>query len=278
MTELERRCQVLLLAYPADYRAERGEEMLATLLEAARPAQRWPGRRETAGLMLGGLRARMLRNQRLSAWADVRLAILLALAIVVAFIAVRSAAIGIAPVWRGWSLNSRWLEVEGIAGLGLPAIVLIWCGPRLLAALALAGAGLLYLHLAGAWNPVLSAPVLPIFLLALFTVASPRPPRSWLCWVLLMVAWSALWELAAFISPLRPLVLSPWLLIPLLFCAVLWMVMDARLMLAAAIVLAVFLLSAAGLELPRSDELSYDAIIAMLSLTALVRMRRVSPL
>jgi hypothetical protein len=49
---------VLLRCYPADYRRERGDEMLATLVDCAAPGQRRPTMRETAALIRGGLRAR----------------------------------------------------------------------------------------------------------------------------------------------------------------------------------------------------------------------------
>jgi hypothetical protein len=57
-TSLERRYRRLLRAYPATYRRRRGDELLATLLEAAAPGQRYPTLRETLGLLGGGLSAR----------------------------------------------------------------------------------------------------------------------------------------------------------------------------------------------------------------------------
>jgi hypothetical protein len=57
-TSLERRYRRLLRANPAAYRRRRGDELLATLLEAAAPGQRHPGLRETLGLLGGGLSAR----------------------------------------------------------------------------------------------------------------------------------------------------------------------------------------------------------------------------
>jgi len=57
-TSLERRYRHLLHAYPAAYRRRRGDELLATLLEAAAPGQRHPTLRETLGLLGGGLSVR----------------------------------------------------------------------------------------------------------------------------------------------------------------------------------------------------------------------------
>ena len=70
---LRRRYERLLFTYPSAYRRAHGEEMLGTLLEAARPDQRFPALRESASLLLGGLRTRaqqaaMQSPRRL--WAD----------------------------------------------------------------------------------------------------------------------------------------------------------------------------------------------------------------
>jgi hypothetical protein len=42
MSKLERRCRLLLTAYPAEYRRERGEEILGTLLETTLLGRNWP--------------------------------------------------------------------------------------------------------------------------------------------------------------------------------------------------------------------------------------------
>ena len=47
---LERRARWLLRAYPAAYRADRGEEITGTLLEATPPGRDWPPPWETARL------------------------------------------------------------------------------------------------------------------------------------------------------------------------------------------------------------------------------------
>jgi hypothetical protein len=46
---LERCVRALLLAYPAQYRRERGEEIVGTLLEAAPPGRRFPSAPGTPG-------------------------------------------------------------------------------------------------------------------------------------------------------------------------------------------------------------------------------------
>jgi hypothetical protein len=67
----ERRYRRLLRAYPAGYREAHGEEILGTLLEASgdRP---WPSAREAAGLVGGGLTARVRARAAapIAWWAD----------------------------------------------------------------------------------------------------------------------------------------------------------------------------------------------------------------
>jgi hypothetical protein len=58
VTPLERRCRLLLRAYPAWYRRKRSEEILGTLLEASPPGRRWPSFRDARALVIGGLRVR----------------------------------------------------------------------------------------------------------------------------------------------------------------------------------------------------------------------------
>jgi hypothetical protein len=70
---LRRRYERLLFTYPSAYRRAHGEEMISTLLEAARPDQRFPAPRETASLLLGGLRTRARQAARQSPrrlWTD----------------------------------------------------------------------------------------------------------------------------------------------------------------------------------------------------------------
>lgn len=72
MSDLEGRYRALLRAYPKRYRAERGDEIVGTLLDAAAPGQRRPTAREAASLILGGLRTRTGANVMAPrpAWRD----------------------------------------------------------------------------------------------------------------------------------------------------------------------------------------------------------------
>ncbi|GAA2290963.1 hypothetical protein GCM10010149_42680 [Nonomuraea roseoviolacea subsp. roseoviolacea] len=70
MTALERRYRRLLLAYPRKYRAAHGDELLDVLLESAAPGRSVPEPREVWGLLLGGVRSRIIDQARGSAWVD----------------------------------------------------------------------------------------------------------------------------------------------------------------------------------------------------------------
>jgi hypothetical protein len=69
---LERRARWLVGAYPAAYRADRGEEIVGTLLEAAPPGRNWPSPREAVSVIAAGLRARREANLRQGLPASLR--------------------------------------------------------------------------------------------------------------------------------------------------------------------------------------------------------------
>jgi DNA-binding PadR family transcriptional regulator len=56
---LEQRCRRLLLAYPRDYRAQRGDEIVSTMLDAMPAGRRWPDPADAADVVAGGLRYRL---------------------------------------------------------------------------------------------------------------------------------------------------------------------------------------------------------------------------
>jgi hypothetical protein len=80
-TKLERRARALLRAYPVEYRRDRAEEIIDTLLEAAPAGRSFPSARDSWSLLVGGRHARAARNRGLGARANLRLALLLGLAI-----------------------------------------------------------------------------------------------------------------------------------------------------------------------------------------------------
>jgi hypothetical protein len=70
---LERSYRRLLACYPARFRSEHGEELLAVLLASARDGQRRPGLAESASLLRSGLGMRLRPDTAQSArqgWAD----------------------------------------------------------------------------------------------------------------------------------------------------------------------------------------------------------------
>jgi hypothetical protein len=65
---LPRRCRRLLWAYPNWYRRERGQEILTTLLDAARPGQRHPNRHDVRDILARGAVCRLRPPRGISCW------------------------------------------------------------------------------------------------------------------------------------------------------------------------------------------------------------------
>jgi hypothetical protein len=187
---LGRRYQRLLFTYPSAYRRAHGEEMLATLLDAAQPDQQLPAPREVASLLLGGLRTRarqaaMESPRRL--WTDgLQLGVLL-----------------IVLVNLGHALHSPWPFPLWIALVALGALAVLrgWTRTALLATAvtALAAARPLlppvslpwWLPGYGDWSIVAryAVPAAVLAVLAWPRMGRPRA-RSW--WWLLLPAAAAL--------------------------------------------------------------------------------------
>jgi len=140
---LRHRYQRLLVTYPNGYRAAHGDEILSTLLEAARPTQRFPSWREATSLLLGGLRLRARQAAKESPsrlWTDgLHLGVLLVVLVNLGgamemgpapWIALL--AIGALAVLRGWGRTA--LAATAIAALAvarplLPHLGLPWWLP-----------------------------------------------------------------------------------------------------------------------------------------------------
>lgn len=185
MTALERRCRVLLLAYPAGYRRERGEEMVATVLDGSPPGRRWPSLREGRGLVIGGLRARSGLHQPQAIAASLRLAALLGLVLVILGLAAGAPG----QSWGHWPI-ARPGELVACLTLAVAAAAFFAPG-RPAAALAVVTAGL-WLWPAG--GPGLQAylAALALILLAVLVRGQPPMPRLWL------------WPAGALLAPLLP--------------------------------------------------------------------------
>jgi hypothetical protein len=181
VTPLERRSRWLLRAYPAEYRRERAEEMLGTLLETTTDGQTWPRPRDAQALVMGGLRARAAQNRRLSATANLRIAVMAG----VSFYLVMMAAEYLGVYLSEFRLDPRpawpWTSVL-VTALLVSTVLLAWTARRRIAALSgLAAAVAIYFANANdgpfrSWIP-LAVCVVAVVLLA---PRSARPPRTWL--------------------------------------------------------------------------------------------------
>ena len=273
--QLRRRYERLLVAYPTDYRAAHGDEILSTLLEAARPTQRFPSWRESTSLLLGGLRLRARQAAKESPrrlWTDgLHLGVLLVVLVNLGHALQMQSplwttllAVGALAVLRGWGRAS--LAATAIAGLAVarpllpPHLGLPWWLPGY-----------------GDWSAV-GRYVWPAVVLAVLAwpgVARLRP-RSW-WWLLLPAAQAAL-----------PLTEQPWSLVKAgaemgLLLAVLVVAagaLDPRPAITAAVYLVPGLLYAAesiAEGAPSTLALGYWMVLAVLTATlaaAAWRIRR----
>jgi hypothetical protein len=271
---LRRRYQRLLVTYPTGYRAAHGEEILSTLLEAARPTQRWPSWREATSLLLGGLRLRARQAAKESPtrlWTDgLHLGVLLVVlvnlghALQMQFpLWIVLVAVGALAVLRGRGRTA--LAATAIAALAvarplLPQIGLPWWLPGY-----------------GDWSAVARYvwPAVVLAVLAWPGVARLRP-RSW--WWLLLPAAQAALALAEGPWPLIKAGAEVGLLLAVLVVAV--GALDPRPAIAAAVYLIPGLLYAAeniAEGAPSTRALAYWMVLAVLTATlaaAAWRIRR----
>jgi hypothetical protein len=251
VTALERRTRLLLRLYPADYRRERGEEMIGTLLETTPDGRAWPRLRDARALGVGGLKARAAQNRRLSTAANLRVAIMAGVSLYLAtlageYLASVASAFGpnsqSVPGWSAWP--------AALAGLFIAAtVVLAWTAPRLvvLVSAVLAAAAVSWFDFA-IGQTHLSAPAVTqtMCLAALVALVprTPRPSRRWL-WLMGSVA-------AMAVLPSVPLGYWYWSFSPLLtpqalvlatgIVGIAWIGIDARLAVAVMTCIVVTLL------------------------------------
>jgi hypothetical protein len=187
---LERRARWLLRAYPPGYRADRGEEIIGTLLEATPPGRDWPPSREAVSLVAAGLHARRAANLRQGLAASLRQTAVVGAAVYLAQLP--SMAIG-AAVWsarRGHFLY-LWSYQWPILVLGVLTIALLtaaWSGRRELVAIAAAACLALVVICtvrAQAWDLMLvlaelAGPSVPVFLVFARRTERPPVPLLWL--------------------------------------------------------------------------------------------------
>jgi hypothetical protein len=188
---LEGRARWLLRAYPAAYRADRGEEIIGTLLEAVPPGRDWPPSREAVALVAAGLRARRAANLRQGLAASLRQVAVAGAAVYLA----QLPALGLGAVaWsarRGhlWYLfwDYQWLNyVPG--ALALVILAAVWSGRRGLVAAGAAAAVIAAVSYTLIWQEwglmiVLADFVVPpAVVLLLVARRTERPPLS-LLWL-----------------------------------------------------------------------------------------------
>ena len=239
MSPLERRCRSLLRAYPRWYRRQRGDEMLATLLEASQLGQRWPSARDTRALIVGGLRVRATQDQRLTTAANLRLAAQLGAALALLTL-VTGSLTAIFLIWvHAYTLSTGVAQSLVCGLLGLAVVVAAWFGSRsvvavLAAATAAAAAW-------GYWGSDKALAILPaglLIMLAVLVYLGERLPRSWLWLAGAWFGWNVLQALSV-LEPLRflygPLAFVPWIILGLV---VLWAFVDARPAMAMAVYIA----------------------------------------
>jgi hypothetical protein len=239
MSPLERRCRSLLRTYPRWYRRQRGDEMLATLLEASQPGQRWPSARDARALIMGGLRVRATQDQRLTTAANLRLAAQLGAALTLLLLIagnLTSAILIWAHIYTQNVGNGLW-SVYGL--LGLATVVAAWFGPRLVVAVLAAATAPAAVWVY--WGSDKALAILPaglLIMLAVLVCLGERLPRSWLWLAGAWFGWNVLQALTV-LEPLRflydPLAFVPWIILGLV---VLWAFVDARPAMAMAIYIA----------------------------------------
>ncbi|MEV6522963.1 hypothetical protein AB0M43_13525 [Longispora sp. NPDC051575] len=96
---LERRYRALLRAYPSEFRAEHGDQLVATLLDGARPGQTHPTLGDTADLVGSGLRRRLGLDRHAGVETGLRLAAPVALFLLTCLS-------GVELMTRGWELRA----------------------------------------------------------------------------------------------------------------------------------------------------------------------------
>lgn len=188
---LERRARWLLRAYPAAYRADRGEEIIGTLLDAVPPGRDWPPSRETVALVAAGLRARRAANLRQGPAASLRQVAEAGAAVYL----VQLSALGLGAL--AWSARRGHLQFlfwdygwlfYALGGLALVILAAGWSGRRSLVAVgaaAAASAAVSSTVINQDWHPmVVLADFVgpPVVVFLLFARRTERPPLS-LLWL-----------------------------------------------------------------------------------------------
>jgi hypothetical protein len=290
---LQRGYRRLLLAYPAEYRRARADEILGTLLDAAAPGQRRPTIREATALGLGGLRVRVGAHRPRTVgevWREgCRFAVLFLLAHAIAATGAHTGRVlsDLAARGRLWALSD--LGHPLAAALALAALLLVaygrytWAPPVIGVATAVWLWPLNSTGLPGRtpfslayWVPYdpqfWLLPLAAVLALALLRRRAPVGRRPW--------TWLAAVPAAVLLLP-NPfdatLDNQPWAFLATIGACLLWTVVDARVGLAAAALLLAYALFVAGVLAlwgPQGDFPVFLAV-AVLVLTVLLSVTTV---
>jgi len=269
MTVLERRYRMLLRVYPAAYRAERGDEILGTLLDSAPAGRTVPRWWDAFSLVLAGLRVRAVQNRGLSMRANIRLVIMLSLAIVLTWWAADRLGLGarIALGEPGYPPTIvRFLggtaRLMSFGAVSLIAIALIWFVPRILSVPILLATGVVTLQSQFSSGGLLYLAIL-LGLIVLTAISPQRPPRSW---VLLTAVLPAAEFIAMTVRGVNGVAVDVVALTIVGSMALLWIGTDARPALAVALILALPGLAEALRESGNSLELGAGVGLAMVAI------------
>ena len=232
MTPLERRIRLLLPVYPAEYRKDRGEEIIGTLLEATPKGRAWLLARDVRCLVIGGLRARAALNGRLTTTANLRIPVVTGAAAYLTYIAVNDMAFAALAPTRSGGAHQPDGPLLLVGVLILAAVALAWVSGRRAIELAAAIAAAAAMPLAGPlrsygwWIPELAC----LAVLALLSGRREWPGWRWAWPVALIGAIPLLGWLLPGSSPT-----SLFVLVEALGAITLpWLVIDARPAIAAA--------------------------------------------
>jgi hypothetical protein len=295
VTALERRSRRLLRVYPAAYRHERAEEMIGTLLEATPDGRSWPRLRDVRALVTAGLKARAAQNRQRTASVNLRVALMVGISlwlalqaanflvgVVSAFVPnsaryISTLSMAVAPT--GWSAALSAL-------LTASTVLLAWTAPRVIVLAGALAASAAVMSFALANRSLIGPYVLWVLCLAALVALAPRPVHSsphWLWPLGLMVIALPLAELGVGYGWLRynaePLT-SGALVLGIAVAGIVWIGMDARLMVAVLTFLAV-----AGVQLMTTamaygssvlGALQFVLVIAAIAAPAIWLLRRQS--
>ena len=232
VTPIERRSRLLLRAYPAAYRRERGEEMIGTLLETT-PDRAWPRLQDVRAFAVGGLNARAAQNRRLSAAANLRIAVMTGSSLYLVMLAAEYLGTGLSEF--GLKPTPAWYWTALVGASLVATVLLTWITrPAIAAISALAAAVAVYFLDRGPGYP--PWPFMPVFVsLAVIVLLAPRqsrPSPKWL-WLIGAFAVAVLW------STMDPLyggfqVLRVAPVFAFGVASIAWIAVDARLAVAVA--------------------------------------------